>query len=59
MDREEFYRLKKVKGMKEKDKAAEEAEHTKRRRDSDKENEEDDTAPKDMLGDEEDQDVIF
>ncbi|KAI9725236.1 MAG: H(+)-transporting V1 sector ATPase subunit D [Chrysothrix sp. TS-e1954] len=60
MDREEFYRLKKVKGMKEADKAAEEAEmDKKKRRDSDKENEDNDTGSRDMLGDEEDQDVIF
>ena len=61
MDREEFFRLKKVKGIKEKAAAAEDAEHNKKqRRDSDKENEEYDGQPsKDMLGDEEDNDVIF
>ena len=60
MDREEFFRLKKVKGIKEKTQAAEDAKLLKRRKDdSDKENDADRSAPKDMLGDEEDQDVIF
>lgn len=56
MDREEFFRLKKVKGLKEKATAEEEA-NMKKRRDSDKEN--DDVERPNVLGDEEDRDVIF
>ena len=62
MDREEFFRLKKVKGIKEKAQAQEQAEHDRKKygkTDSDKENDGDKSGPKDMLGDEEDQDVIF
>lgn len=62
LDREEFFRLKKVKGIKEKGRAKEDAEMAaKKRKDSDKENEDEDDGPptKDMLGDEEEQDVIF
>ena len=55
MDREEFYRLKKVKNNKQRD-AAQAEEQSKTRRDSDKENEE---ATPDILGEQEDQDVIF
>ena len=61
MDREEFFRLKKVKNVKERAAAAEEAERQKKkqgRRRSDKENEDDQGAP-DILGEQEDQDVIF
>ncbi|KIW00456.1 V-type proton ATPase subunit D [Verruconis gallopava] len=64
LDREEFYRLKKVKGAKERDaKAAEAA-----RNEEDKENADGDTAKKavdgasetkDLLGDEDNEDVIF
>ena len=60
LDREEFFRLKKVKGVKEKAQAAEEQERQKKeakRRDSDKENEGQQTG--NVLGDEGDEDVIF
>jgi V-type H+-transporting ATPase subunit D len=59
LDREEFYRLKKVSGKKQRDAAVEEAARL------DKKNAEDsaaaDDAPesKDLLGDEDNQDVIF
>ena len=58
MDREEFYRLKKVKNNKQRDNAAAEKEHELKKSDSDKENTEGSSAP-DVLGEEEDQDVIF
>jgi V-type H+-transporting ATPase subunit D len=70
LDREEFFRLKKVKNVKERAAAAEEAERVKKR-DSDKENEEDQLVDPDdnteiggdgarnILGDEGDEDVIF
>lgn len=56
MDREEFFRLKKVKGMKEKAREEEEKKHQ-ASSSSDKEN--DDSQQRNMLGDDEDQDVIF
>ena len=57
LDREEFYRLKKVKANKQKSNdAAENEKSVGKRRDSDKENDE---APRDILEQEEDQDVIF
>ena len=57
VDREEFYRLKKVKNNKQRDNnAAEQQQASAKRRGSDKENSE---APADVLGDQEDQDVIF
>lgn len=60
MDREEFFRLKKVKGIKEKAAAAEDAEHNKKNgRSSDIDNEYDGQPTKDLLGDEDDNDVIF
>lgn len=63
MDREEFFRLKKVKGVKERAAAEEEAERKKKaKRDSDKENEgqeEQQQESKNVLGDEGDEDVIF
>ena len=68
MDREEFYRLKKVKGLKEKEaKAADDARAKDKRRGSDKENDEDEQqlngddqdGGKNILGDEGDEDVIF
>lgn len=70
LDREEFFRLKKVKGVKEKAQAAEEAERQKKAAalkekaqngDSDKENAEAKEEPesKNVLGDEGDEDVIF
>ena len=62
VDREEFFRLKKVKGIKERAQKEENAKIEASRKgknpDSDKENDERE-GPKDMLGDEEDQDVIF
>ncbi|KAF2239962.1 hypothetical protein EV356DRAFT_5995 [Viridothelium virens] len=58
MDREEFYRLKKVSGKKERDAAAADAERAKEsRRGSDKENEGQRT--NDVLGEQNDEDVIF
>ncbi|CAK3870041.1 V-type proton ATPase subunit D [Lecanosticta acicola] len=66
MDREEFFRLKKVKGVKERAQAEEEEERKKKaanRRDSDKENgpqaQGDQSEGKNILGDEGDEDVIF
>ncbi len=71
MDREEFFRLKKVKGVKEKAQAAEEAERKKKLQeqkaksggDSDKENgnaaSEEPQETKNVLGDEGDEDLIF
>lgn len=60
LDREEFYRLKKVKSNKQRDNdAAEEAQKQKAaRRGSDKENANGSETP-DVLGSQEDQDVIF
>jgi len=58
MDREEFFRLKKVKGIKEKVAAQQDKEHNAaNRRGSDKENEEEES--QDILGEKEDEDVIF
>lgn len=63
LDREEFYRLKKVAGKKQRDIAEEEAELKARKAaagdTADKENTGPDDAPADILGDEEDNDVIF
>ncbi len=63
LDREEFFRLKKVKNVKERAAAAEEAERMKKRRNSDKENEDEDAdagnGGGNILGDEGDEDVIF
>ena len=60
LDREEFYRLKKVKNNKQRDHdAAEQAENEIKRRGSDKENTADDPGATDVLGEQEDQDVIF
>ena len=57
LDREEFFRLKKVSGKKERDAAAEEVERQKKlRANSDKEN---DGPSQDVLGDQGDEDVIF
>ena len=59
LDREEFYRLKKVKSNKQRDNdAAEQEEKASKRRGSDKENA-DDPGATDILGEQEDQDVIF
>jgi len=61
MDREEFYRLKKVKGLKERQAKEQEVEAAKKRRSSDKENEtqEDGEGGGNVLGDDGDEDVIF
>ena len=57
LDREEFYRLKKVKNNKQRDSnAADEERKNTKRRGSDKEN---DQEAVDVLGEQEDQDVIF
>ena len=67
MDREEFFRLKKVKGVKEKAQAAEEAERRKKiqeEKESNKQNggekkPESQEETKNVLGDEGDEDLIF
>ena len=60
LDREEFYRLKKVKNNKQRDNdAAEQEQEVSKRRGSDKENSADDPGATDILGEQEDQDVIF
>jgi V-type H+-transporting ATPase subunit D len=66
MDREEFFRLKKVKGVKEKAQAAEEAERRKKiqqEKESNNENKNEEPAlqeeTKNVLGDEGDEDLIF
>ncbi|KAL8833791.1 MAG: hypothetical protein Q9170_004084 [Blastenia crenularia] len=58
LDREEFYRLKKVKNNKQRDNDANEHENKSKRRGSDKENAEGPDSF-DVLGEQEDQDVIF
>lgn len=59
LDREEFYRLKKVKSNKQRDSENKEQQEAKeKKQDSDKENAHDGGAP-DVLGEQEDQDVIF
>lgn len=62
MDREEFYRLKKVSGKKQRDAAEKEAtDAANKKSDSDKENagEEGGAETRDMLGDQDNEDVIF
>ena len=60
MDREEFYRLKKVSGKKERDAAAaEKARQEEKKKVTQKESPEDSEDTKDLLGDEENEDVIF
>jgi len=64
LDREEFFRLKKVQNKKQRDTAAQDAEMRLKREaaakaDSDKENEEAAATNPDILGEQEDQDVIF
>jgi V-type H+-transporting ATPase subunit D len=62
VDREEFYRLKKVSGKKHRDVAAADAElEAARKREAQKESEDAAEAPNvpDILGDKEDTDVIF
>ncbi|KAL8963219.1 MAG: hypothetical protein Q9193_000490 [Seirophora villosa] len=58
LDREEFYRLKKVKNNKQRDNDANEKENKSKRRGSDKENAQGPDSS-DVLGEQEDQDVIF
>ena len=58
LDREEFYRLKKVKSNKQRDNENKEQEQKAKKQDSDKENADGPEAP-DILGEQEDQDVIF
>ncbi len=59
LDREEFYRLKKVKNNKQRDNDAKEAEEKARRKGSDKENSADASGAGDILGEQQDEDVIF
>ncbi|KAL9111035.1 MAG: hypothetical protein Q9227_004468 [Pyrenula ochraceoflavens] len=60
MDREEFYRLKKVKGLKEKEKAEQEQqEASNKKKRTNQSNDEEADGPADLLGDQEDEDVIF
>ncbi|KAK1766774.1 ATP synthase subunit D-domain-containing protein [Phialemonium atrogriseum] len=64
LDREEFYRLKKVANKKQRDNAAQDAEMKKRKEESEAKNEEDETAedssaPADLLAAEGEEDVIF
>ncbi|KIY03968.1 V-type proton ATPase subunit D [Fonsecaea multimorphosa CBS 102226] len=60
LDREEFYRLKKVSGKKQRDQAAADAELLKQRQaGKDKPEQEDGAQPQDVLGEHEDEDVIF
>lgn len=58
LDREEFYRLKKVKNNKQRDNNAAEQLEKSKRRGRDKEND-DGPGATDVLGEQEDQDVIF
>lgn len=58
LDREEFYRLKKVKSNKQRDNENKERQAMDKKHDSDKENVEDGNTP-DVLGEQEDRDVIF
>ncbi|KAK4694814.1 V-type H+-transporting ATPase subunit D, partial [Lecanoromycetidae sp. Uapishka_2] len=59
LDREEFYRLKKVKSNKQRDNDNKEQEAKSKRRSSDKENAADNSGAGDILGEEQDEDVIF
>jgi V-type H+-transporting ATPase subunit D len=59
LDREEFYRLKKVSGKKQRDAAVEEAARLEKKKTEDSAQAEDVAESKDMLGDEDNQDVIF
>jgi len=62
LDREEFYRLKKVSGKKERDAEEEEGERRKKRESESKDEKKEEThdeAPKDVLGEGEEEDVIF
>jgi len=59
LDREEFYRLKKVSGKKERDAAAAEQERLKEKEKDDGRVGGDDPETKDLLGDQDNEDVIF
>lgn len=60
LDREEFYRLKKVSGKKERDAAAAEKERVSKAASASEANEvEGETETKDLLGDQDNEDVIF
>jgi V-type H+-transporting ATPase subunit D len=61
LDREEFYRLKKVSGKKQRDAAEQEQERiaAKASADEEEERKEDATETRDLLGDEDNEDVIF
>jgi V-type H+-transporting ATPase subunit D len=59
LDREEFYRLKKVSGKKQRDAAIEEAARLEKKDAEESAAAEDTAESKDMLGDEDNQDVIF
>jgi V-type H+-transporting ATPase subunit D len=59
LDREEFYRLKKVSGKKQRDAAVEEAARLEKKKAEDSAEAEDAAESKDLLGDEDNQDVIF
>jgi V-type H+-transporting ATPase subunit D len=59
LDREEFYRLKKVSGKKQRDAAVEEAARLEKKNAEESAQAEDTTESKDLLGDDDNQDVIF
>lgn len=65
LDREEFYRLKKVSGKKQRDQAAADAELKRKREEQngtkkkDDSSDEEEEQPADVLGEHEDEDVIF
>lgn len=59
LDREEFYRLKKVSGKKSREQEEEEKERDAWRKKRGKENKGDEPESKDVLGDQENEDVIF
>lgn len=59
LDREEFYRLKKVSGKKQRDAAAAEGERNKQRAAQPALEKDEETGPRDLLGDQENEDVIF
>jgi V-type H+-transporting ATPase subunit D len=60
LDREEFYRLKKVSGKKQRDAAVEEAARMEKKKADENDAKPEETAEsKDMLGGDDDQDVIF
>jgi V-type H+-transporting ATPase subunit D len=59
LDREEFYRLKKVSGKKQRDAAVEEAARLEAKDAENSAEAEDAAESKDLLGDEDNQDVIF